>query len=115
MIQLAHAVHRPCPSIYVCGNKIVIVTIIIKRGIIIIPPRGHTFQRRGDPLLRDRRHRYVESLFLFPFLSLFHITSLFKYAGKISKSKRLLNGIKTIPPVKKYYPILWIGFHFRRI
>lgn len=43
MIQLAHAVHRPCPSIYVCGNKIVIVTIIIKRGIKIIPPRG--FQR----------------------------------------------------------------------
>ncbi|KOX73684.1 Zeta-sarcoglycan [Melipona quadrifasciata] len=25
-----HAVHRPCPSIYVCGNKVVIVTIITK-------------------------------------------------------------------------------------
>ncbi|KAI4497720.1 hypothetical protein M0802_007260 [Mischocyttarus mexicanus] len=26
-----YAVRRPCPSIYVCGNKIVIVTIIINR------------------------------------------------------------------------------------
>lgn len=39
MIQLAHAVHRSCPSIYVCGNKVVIVTIIIKYGGVIIPPR----------------------------------------------------------------------------
>lgn len=101
VIQLAHAVHRPCPSIYVCGNKVVIVTIIIKRGVQSFLLVITFFSEKGWDIFTKSQVRKIS---LSPSLS-----SKKSAWQNLEDEICLYNDAKLFLLLEKYCSILWGG------